>query len=189
MTTPIVRRPALSALAFVFARSGNSTFGGGTATIIELERTLVDEQQWLRSSDSHLAYAISRLTPGTNLLAYCVAVGWRIRGAAGALVALGAASLPCAVIATALTAFFATWSRHPLTAPAMKGALAAAIAIMIGTVWTMIRRGTSRGRTIGMLLLAGAAFWCSAGPGLSPVPVLVAAALVGLVWPDAPSPS
>src|SRR6476646_11982270 len=91
---PTVRRPSLPALASVFGWYGNSTFGGGTATVVEIERHIIDEHEWLARRDSHLAYAISRLTPGTNLLAYCVGAGWRMRGLTGALVALCPTSVP-----------------------------------------------------------------------------------------------
>ena len=184
MIAAIVRRPSLRAFALVFGWYGNSTFGGGTATIIELERRLVDERAWLSRGDSRLAYAISRLTPGTNLLAYCAGAGWRIRGLAGALVALIAASLPCAVIAMTLTRFFASWTRHSLTTPALKGALAAAVAIMAGTVWTMILPSLTRTRGLRTVLLAAGAFCLAYVFVLPPIQVLAAAAAVGAVWTE-----
>src|ERR1700693_4041957 len=98
MATSSVNRPNLLALTSVFAVAGNSTFGGGTVTIVQIERQVIDRRGWLSRADSHLAYAISRLTPGTNLLAYCVAVGWRMRGATGACGALMAVSIPSAII-------------------------------------------------------------------------------------------
>ena len=179
MDAPIVRSPALGSLAAIFALYGNATFGGGTATIVEIERHLIDEQGWITREESHLAFAIWRLTPGTNLLAYCVGIGWRIRGVAGALVALAAASLPCAAIAVAWTIFFATWSAHRLTAIALSAALAAAIGIMLGTAWTMIRPYLGHGeytRTAAFGILA----FAIVGTGLlTPFRVLVLAAIIG----------
>ena len=143
MEAPIVRSPDLRSVASIFALYGNSTFGGGTATIVEIEKRIIDEHDWITREQSHVAFAICRLTPGTNLLAYCVAVGWRMRGLAGALIALAAASLPSAAIAVALTIFFAAWSTHRLTTIALHAVLAAAIGIMVGSAWTMrlIRSG------------------------------------------------
>ena len=184
---PTVRRPSLRALASVFGRYGNSTFGGGTATIVEIERHVIDEHEWLSRRDSHLAYAISRLTPGTNLLAYCVGAGWRMRGLAGAIVALCAASLPSAAMATALTRFFALWSERPLTAAALRGALAAAIAIMVGTAWTMMRPTMQGRRAIRTVVLAVAAFALAYVVRVTPVQVLFAAAVFGALWPEEPS--
>ncbi len=103
MEAPIVRSPGLGSLASIFALYGNSTFGGGTATIVEIEKHIIDEHRWVTREESHVAFAICRLTPGTNLLAYCVGIAWRMRGLVGAVVALVAASLPSAAIAVVLT--------------------------------------------------------------------------------------
>ena len=61
-------RPTLRAIASVFARYANTTFGGGSATIAVLRAQIVDGRAWLDVADFDLAYALSRLTPGTNLL-------------------------------------------------------------------------------------------------------------------------
>lgn len=188
MAGPIVstvRRPSLRGLALIFGRYGNSTFGGGTATIVEIERHLIDEHEWLARRDSHLAYAISRLTPGTNLLAYCVGAGWRMRGLAGALVALCAASFPSAAMATVLTRFFALWSDRPLTAASLRGALAAAIAIMVRTAWTMMRPTMQDSTAIRTVVVAVSAFALVSVIGGTPVQVLLAAAVLGARWPGA----
>jgi chromate transporter len=184
---PTVRRPTLAALASAFGWYGNSTFGGGTATIVEIERHIIDEHAWLGRRDSHLAYAISRLTPGTNLLAYCVGAGWRMRGLTGGLVALCAASLPSAALAIVLTRFFALWSERPLTAAALRGALAAAIAIMVGTAWTMMRPTMKGRQAIRTVLLAIAAFGFAYFVRVTPVQVLFAAAGLGALWPEEPT--
>ena len=166
----------LASLAWVFARFGNTVFGGGSATMTVLERHIV-ERQWLDRRHAQLAYALSRVTPGTNLLAFCTGVGC-------AVVALAAASIPCAVLAVALTVFYTAWAGHPLAAFALRGALASAIAIMAVTCWTMLRphvRGAHRLRVT--LLFVGAFLLASIG-GLSPLRVLAISAAVGALWPD-----
>jgi chromate transporter len=69
----------LTALAVVFARYANTTFGGGSATIAVLKEQVVAKREWISEADFDLNYALSRLTPGTNLLAFCTAVGWSTR--------------------------------------------------------------------------------------------------------------
>jgi chromate transporter len=185
MANPSVNRPDLLVLAGVAAVSGNSTFGGGTATIVEIERQVIDARGWLTRTDSHLAYAISRLTPGTNLLAYCVAVGWRMRGAMGAVVVLIAVSVPSAAIATVLTVFFASWSEHPLTARALNAVFAAAVAIVAGTVWTMVRPYVEQRNYVRTLLFGAGGLLLTASDAASPFQVLVIAAAAGALWPGA----
>ena len=72
-------RPTLRAIASTFARYANTTFGGGSATIAVLKEQIVDRRTWLTPAEFHLSYALSRLTPGTNLLAFCTAAGWTAR--------------------------------------------------------------------------------------------------------------
>ena len=179
MEAPILRSPGPGSLASIFALYGNSTFGGGTATIVEIEKHIIDQQRWITREESHVAFAICRLTPGTNPLAYCVGVGWRMRGFAGALIALTAASLPSAAIAVALTMFFAAWSAQPLTTIALHAVLAAAIGIMVGTAWTMVRPYIERGNHGSTILFAVTAFVLASTGVLTPVRVLVLAAAIG----------
>src|SRR5437588_9986983 len=70
----------------------NFTYGGGSATIGTLHRVIVERRKWLTEEPFQLSYALSRLTPGTNLLAFSACVGYLLRrtpGAFGALLARG----------------------------------------------------------------------------------------------------
>ncbi|HWH12654.1 MAG TPA: chromate transporter, partial [Solirubrobacteraceae bacterium] len=135
-----------------------------------------------------LAYALSRLSPGTNLLAFAACIGYQLRRMPGAVVALLAGSIPCAAMALALTAAYSSWSRHAVVAVATRGALAAAVAVTVMTGVTLIRphwRTASRTR---LAVFVGGAFATAQFLHASPLLVLLAAALAGLIWP-ARSPS
>ena len=88
-TTLATRQPRLGEIAAVFARYGNLTFGGGSATIGVLQHEIETKRLWITREQFQLCYGFSRVTPGTNLLAFCTAVGLLARGWAGACVALG----------------------------------------------------------------------------------------------------
>lgn len=111
-----MKRPSLNSILWVFARHGNVKFGGGSATIAELEGEIVERRDWVSHDQSRLSYALSRITPGTNLLAYCAGVGWLLRGASGVLMALVAASVPCSILAVLVTALYEWWSRNGIVA-------------------------------------------------------------------------
>jgi chromate transporter len=115
-------RPSLALVAAVFARDSNLTFGGGTATAETLRREVVARRGWVLDSDFRLAYAASRLTPGTNLLAICAALGSRIRGLEGALIALLASSIPSAAIVAMMMAGYQDVAQYPGVANAARGA-------------------------------------------------------------------
>jgi chromate transporter len=105
-----------------------------------------------------LCFALGRITPGTNLLAYCTGFGWVLRETPGAIMALLASSIPCAIMVAALTAFFDYWQASPIAQAAIHGAVAAAVGVTVKTCWTIAGpyyKGTGRLRVI---LAGGAAF-------------------------------
>ena len=66
-------KPSLAALTRLYLKIGNTTFGGGDPTMALLQRELIG-RQWITRDDFALAYSLARVTPGTNILAFCAAV-------------------------------------------------------------------------------------------------------------------
>ena len=77
-------RPRLTAVTSLFARVGITVFGGGDPTIAILQREFY-RRDWLSPEKFAIAFGLARLTPGTNVLAFCAAAGWYILGFGGAL--------------------------------------------------------------------------------------------------------
>jgi chromate transporter len=174
---------ALHDLAAAFVVRGNFTYGGGSATIATLHSDIVERRHWVGEEPFQLSYALSRLTPGTNLLAFCACIGYLVRRMPGALVALLAGSVPCAAMALGLTALYASWSRYVVVEVAIRGALAAAVAVTVMTGVTLIRpywRTAGRAR---LAIFIGGAFGAAEFLRASPLLVLVGAAVSGLIWP------
>ena len=67
-------------LTVLFLRVGSLTFGGGDPTMAALQSELVVTRRWLTAEQYALIYALARITPGTNLLAFSAATAWQIRG-------------------------------------------------------------------------------------------------------------
>lgn len=176
-------RSSLLGLADVFVRFGNITLGGGSATIAVLRRELLERRTWISADDFTVSFALARLTPGTNLLAFCTAIGWKTRGFAGAVVALLASSIPCAAMVVAATALFSVWQHVAWAQAAIHGAVAAAVAVTVKTCWTIAHPYVQTGTRLQVGLVAGAAFLLNFVAGLSPIEVLLLAALVGFLLP------
>lgn len=174
--------PSLRQLASVFARYANTTFGGGSATIAVLREQIVVKREWIDPEQFDLGYALSRLTPGTNLLAFCTAAGWTSRRWAGAAVALLAASLPCSLLALIMTICYGELAGSVWFEAALGGALAAAVAIMVSTAWVFagphVKSAPWRAAAIVPCVAA-----LALGLHLSPVTILLLAAAAGLAWP------
>jgi len=166
-------------------RYGNFTLGGGSATTATLHRELVTKREWVDDEHFTLSFALARLTPGTNVLAFCVGIGWMLRRTGGALAALIGGSVPCAMMVIVLTGLFSRWQENQVAQVALHGAVAAAVAITAKTSWTIARPFYKAGARLRVVLVGAAAFalyvWC----GLSPIQVLLLAALVGACLPVA----
>ena len=107
------------------------TLGGGSATTAVIHREIVEKREWVDNSKFTLSFALARLTPGTNLLAFCTGIGWLLGRLPGAIVALLAASIPCTLLVVFITALFSEWQDNTLVQAALQGAVAAAVAITV----------------------------------------------------------
>jgi chromate transporter len=175
--------PGLPQIASAFARYANFTLGGGSATVAVLHRELLDKKRWISNDNFSLCFALARLTPGTNLLAFCTGVGWLLRGTSGAVIALLAASVPCTIIVVVATGLFSHWQDSPWAQAAIHGAIAAAVAITVKTCWTIAHPHVKKGTRLRVTLIAAAAFLLYVWGAVPAVQVLLIAAVVGALLP------
>jgi chromate transporter len=177
--------PTLGRLGWVFLRIGNTTFGGGTPTIAALQRELMERQGWINEDDFALAYSLARVTPGTNILAFSAATAARILGLRAALVAVLAVTLPSAVLAVLITVGYESWRSNASVMAAVGGTIAAVVGMMWSSVWLLVRPHLGPPlRTIRAIVFTGGAFLAVWKFGLTPVRVIVMAALIGLLWKE-----
>jgi chromate transporter len=171
-------------MASIFGRFGNITFGGGSATIAVLHREIVSKRRWISEEVFALCYALSRVTPGTNLLAFETGVGWIVRGWVGAVIALVAGSVPCSTLAVLVTFAYESFSQNVLVARAIRGALAATVGLMLVTSIQLLRPHLNKHQfvfPIALALISFIAVWKFSVP---PVLDLGAAALLGVFLPS-----
>jgi chromate transporter len=176
-------RPSLSSIATVFTRYSNFTVGGAGATIGVLQQEVLVKRAWINHNQFNLCYGVASLAPGTNLLAFCTGIGWLVRGWAGAVVALIAASLPCSVIAVGITILFEVWTKNTLMRAAMRGALASAVGIIFYTCWQLLGPSIRRSNVLRIVLIAVVSVVLQSVFSVPPVWVILLAALAGAVWP------
>jgi chromate transporter len=175
-------RPSLRVIVALFARDANLTFGGGSATAETLRREIVERRAWMPESDFRLAYAASRLTPATNLLALCTAVGWRLRGIPGALSALLAASIPSALVAAVVMVGYQRAARYGIGADALRGAVAVSVALLVSSAWALVKPHAVADKRLRAVSIVAASWWAHEMLGVSTLVVLIAAAALGAVW-------
>src|SRR6266849_886477 len=118
-------RPRLMQATLLFLRVGNTTFGGGDPTIAVLQREF-DRRKWIAPEQFSIAFGLGRITPGTNILAFCAAAGWYLLGLAGAVAAVLAVTVPSSVLVILLTRAYEVGARSALASAVISAMVAAA---------------------------------------------------------------
>jgi chromate transporter len=175
-------RPSSRQLAWIIARDVNRTVGGGMASM-ELLRRSFEARTWVDAPTHALFVAVSRLTPGTNILAYCAAAGWRLRGWRGTLAALAAASIPGSLIIFVLAATLVRLDRVPIIRLTLSIGMLAAAVLVLSSAWNLLKPYLRSGRwrmALVISALAGALY----SAGWTPVRILLACALAGALLPS-----
>ena len=166
-------------LTWVVFRDVNRTLGGGIASM-ELLRRSGAKEGWLDERGHALLTAVSRLTPGTNVLAYCVSLGWHVSGWRGALAALAAASVPAALVILALAATLVRVDHYPIVRLIIAIGVLAATVLVASSAWHLMRpylnRASAARTTIIAALVAGLTLL-----GVTPVRILLVAAVAGAI--------
>ena len=191
MTPQSPTSPSVKKLTEIFFRIGNTTFGGGYVTIGMLGRELVDARRWISAEKFDLAFALARVTPGTNLIAFCAAIGALICGTAGAIAAVVAVTAPSSALAVLILQGFERFQGNRIAMAAIGGTVAAVAGMMWATIWVILRPHVG-GRTwnglkrnLQVVLIAGGAFVASWIFGVTPLPIIAAGTLIGFLWKDA----
>ena len=148
---------------------------------------LVTTRRWLPPETYGLVYALARITPGTNMLAFCAGAAWEMAGWAGALLAVLSATLPSAACVVLLTLGYQAWKHNAVAMAAIAGTLAAAVGLMATSAWQLLAPSIATRdwrRMARALAMAGAALWLPLRFETSPVAVLGLAAVAGFLWQE-----
>jgi chromate transporter len=176
-------RASLRDVSLVFLRIGNTTLGGGDPTIAALQRELIP-RGWLSPEQYGLAFALARITPGTNMLAFSAASGWYVLGLTGAVAAVLSVTIPSSLLVVWLTRIYEAGSQIRWLGAVVAATIAAALGIMIAAALLLIRSQAGNKPWAVPLLIAGGAFGLRF-LGMTPLEVIALAALLGLFWRQA----
>ena len=120
-------------LPFDFFRAwfllGIQSFGGGTTTLLLIQRTVVEQRRWLTQDEFTRAWAVCQIAPGINLLSVTILIGWRLRRALGVVLALSGLLLPSVSVTILLTALYAEVEALPLVQGALRGVIPATVGL------------------------------------------------------------
>jgi chromate transporter len=169
--------PDLPRIFGAFLKIGALLFGSGYVLLAFLRRDLVLTHGWLTEGQLLDAIAVGQFTPGP-LFTTATFVGYLLRGVPGAVVATVAIFLPAFVMTAVLEPVIAKLRHTPVTAAALDGLNAAAVALMAGVTWFL-----GRDAVVGVptALLAAGALAALLRWRVNPVWLMAAGAAAGLL--------
>jgi chromate transporter len=177
-----VEQLSLYRLGVLYTRLAAVTFGGGNPTMAAMHREMVTGRGWLTPEKYAVSYALARITPGTNMLAFCAGTAWELLGWPGAIAGVLAASVPSAIIVMLLTEGYDAVRGNGLAMAAVAGTLAAATGMMATAAWELMQPYLDRKRRLQAAVFVGSSLVLSLVFDMPPVEVLGLAALVGVFW-------
>ena len=165
-------------LFWTFCKIGALTFGGGYAMLPLIQREIVENKKWSTEKEILDYYAVGQCTPGVIAVNTATFIGYKLRGIIGGIVATLGVIFPSIVIILIIATFLQNFADLAIVQSAFAGIRVAVVALIITTVVKLIK--SSIKDYLGVIL-AIIAFVISAFIGLSPVYVVIAAALTGFI--------
>lgn len=169
-------------LFLVFAKCGVCTFGGGYAMLPILQRELVERRGWVTDEEITDYYAVGQCTPGVIAVNVSTFIGMKKRGWIGAVFSTLGVIFPSVVIITLIAALLSGFADNEYVAHALGGIRAAVCALVGVTVVGLVKK--SMKSLFGIAMGVGA-FLVMLFFDISPVLVVIAAALLGILYSSA----
>ena len=162
-----------------FFRIGAFTFGGGYAMLSLIQREVVDNKKWATDEEVLDYYAVAQCTPGVIAVNTATFVGYKQKGILGAVAATLGVVLPSLIIITSIASVLQNFMEYKIVQHIFGGIRVAVAVLIVNAVITMGKKSVKDVlcATLAVLSFAVSTIF----PVLSPVFVVLAAALVGLV--------
>lgn len=165
-------------LFFTFSKIGALTFGGGYAMLPIIQREIIEGKNWATEEEVLDYYAVGQCTPGVIAVNTATFIGYKIRGVIGAIFATLGLVFPSLVIIMVIASFLQSFSSLVIVQSAFAGIRIAVVALIIDTVVKLFKSSVKDTLGIFICLIA---FLLSAFLKISPVYIVIAAALLGLI--------
>lgn len=171
----------LFSLFFTFAKMGAITFGGGYAMLPIIQKEIVEKKKWATNEEVVDYYAVGQCTPGVIAVNTATFIGYKVKGILGGIAATLGVIFPSIVIIMIIAAFLKNFSSIPSVQHAFGGIRIAVVALIISSI---IKLWKSSVRNIIGVIIALTAFVLGAFLKLSPMYIVLGAAVVGLITKD-----
>ena len=166
-------------ILWAFIKVGALTFGGGYAMLPILQRDIVEHNKWATDEEVMDYYAMAQCLPGIIMVNTSVFIGRHRKGTLGGVVAGLASALPSLVIITVIATFLTAFADYPIVQNAFAGIRACVVVLIANAVIKLWKSAMVDWKSIVIVFLP--VFALSAFTGVSPILLVVAAALAGII--------
>ena len=160
-----------------FARIGGFTFGGGYAMLPMLQKEVVEKRHWATEDEILDYFAIGQCTPGVIFVNTATFIGYRQKGVPGAIAATAGSVFPSLCIVMLIAAALKNFAQLSVVQHAFAG-IRVVVSVLILNAVIGLRKKSIVDRL--SVLIAAASFLLSVWVDISPVWIVLAAAVLGI---------
>lgn len=167
-----------------FFKIGAFTFGGGWAMISIIEREIVDKHHWIERDDFLDLLAIAQSLPGILAVNIATAVGDKLRGTRGSMLAAAGTILPSFLIILAIAIFLTPdiIKNNRVISSIFMGIRPAVVALIIAPVITSAKAAKLTWKTIWIPLVTALMISLDLGFVSNPILYIVLGGLGGYAF-------
>jgi chromate transporter len=166
----------------VFSLLSILAIGGGTAVLPEMKAMVVEQQGWMTDAQFRDIYAIGQLAPGPNML-MVIAIGNKVAGFPGALVAFLGFFLPACVIAVVTSRVWVHFEGSPWRLAIQRGMAPIVVGLMLAGTIAIARTAIVEPRQQICLAFAAVVFIALYfGKKINPALLILAGGALGFVF-------
>lgn len=151
----------LSNLFFTFFKIGAFTFGGGWAMISIMEKEIVDKHKWLERESFLDLLAVAQSLPGVLAVNIAVAIGDKLRGLKGSIVAALGTILPSFMMILAIAIFLTPdlIKNNEVLSAIFKGIRPSVVALIVAPVITSAKSAKIGWKTVWIPVVVALLIW------------------------------
>ncbi len=144
-----------------------------------IEAEVVDKRHWVTRDEFLDLIAIAQSCPGVFAINISTFIGYKLRHTAGAISCTLGTALPSFLIILIIAIFFHQFEENPIVAAMFRGIRPAVVALIAVPTFNMARSAKLNRFTFWIPIVSALLIWLL---GVSPIYIIIAAALGGLVW-------
>lgn len=166
-----------------FFKIGAFTFGGGWAMISIIEREIVDRHKWIAREDFLDLLAVAQSLPGILAVNIATAVGDRLRGTRGGIVAAAGTILPSFLIILTIAIFLTPdmIKNNRVISSVFMGIRPAVVALIIAPVITSAKAAKLSFKTVWIPIIVALMISLDLGFLSNPILYIVLAIIISII--------